>query len=280
VVRPTEQIFHATLNGSSVEVSLPSAFNEVLPGVYWGAFDEIASPAYWYIQSWLHSELGTYSDLRLGRSLSEELAACLLGGYGMPADLGLAAYRRLREQRLIFEGVSAEQLESSLSKPFTISGRSRHYRFAKQKSRYLSACLAELATLQDAEGHGDVGLRDALTSLPGIGPKTASWIVRNYRGSDHVAIIDVHILRAGRLIGLFSESHNPQQHYFSLEQRFLELASAMRVRAALLDALIWDQMRRLSPVLSGPGQRAGKPASRQRVAKQGNATRDQLTFSI
>lgn len=34
-----------------------------------------------------------------------------------------------------------------------------------------------------------------------IGPKTASWIVRNYRKSDCVAIIDIHIHRAGLLAG-------------------------------------------------------------------------------
>ena len=46
-----------------------------------------------------------------------------------------------------------------------------------------------------------VALRDWLLAIPGIGPKTASWIVRNRTGSSAVAIIDVHILRAGTSAG-------------------------------------------------------------------------------
>jgi hypothetical protein len=69
--------------------------------------------------------------------------------------------------------------------------------------------------------------------------------VRNYRGSDSVAIIDVHVLRAGRHIGLFEEELRSDQHYFRLENDFLAFAAAIDVRPALLDALMWDYMRRL-----------------------------------
>ena len=86
--------------------------------------------------------------------------------------------------------------------------------------------------------------------LPGIGAKTASWIVRNHRGSDAVAIIDIHILRAGRHIGVFPVSWQPQRHYTQLECAFLKFAEALGVRASLLDALIWDYMRRISPIRS------------------------------
>jgi endonuclease III len=40
-------------------------------------------------------------------------------------------------------------------------------------------------------------------SLPGIGPKTASWIARNWLDADDVAILDIHIMRVGQVIGLF-----------------------------------------------------------------------------
>ena len=75
-----------------------------------------------------------------------------------------------------------------------------------------------------------------------------SRIVRNHRGSDEVAVIDVHILRAGRHIGLFPMQWRPQTHYRQLESRFLEFATALKVRACLLDAMTWDYMRRLPPV--------------------------------
>src|SRR3954463_6907536 len=90
------QVMHAIISGAPRQRLLPEATDQVLPGVVWGAFDELLTPAFWLGQAWQHEALGTFSDLRLGRSLVEELAACLLGGFGMPAELGLAAYRRLR----------------------------------------------------------------------------------------------------------------------------------------------------------------------------------------
>lgn len=275
-MRPTEQIYYWVLGDQVLTIPMPSAASEVLPGILWGAFDEIGSPAYWFVQSSLHTHLGTYRDLRLGRSLSEELAACLLGGYGMPADLGLAAYSRLRERELIFPGVTADQLHRALSQPFTMSGRTRLYRFARQKARHLSQSLSLLP--QIAIDLCDVQLRDALISLPGVGPKTASWIVRNYCESDAVAIIDVHILKAGRIIGLFAESQNPQQHYFDLERRFLDLASAMGVRAGLLDALVWDQMRKFSSSLLFKGRKATASA-RNHSSKHRNSARNQVAIA-
>ena len=79
--------------------------------------------------------------------------------------------------------------------------------------------------------------------LPGIGPKTASWIVRNWLGSDDVAILDVHVLRAGILMGLFPEDCRLPKDYEVLEKKFLDFARAIQVRASLLDAIMWRDMR-------------------------------------
>ncbi|WP_438358957.1 8-oxoguanine DNA glycosylase [Corallococcus carmarthensis] len=171
------------------------------------------------------------------------MAACMLGGFGMKAEIGLAAFARLRDQELLKGTPTAEAIEVALSIPFVINGRTCGYRFPRQKARYLSACLAQLDGL---ELHAsDTVLRNRLAELPGIGLKTASWIVRNYRGSSEVAIIDVHILRAGRDMGLFSQQQEPQRHYRELEAAFLAFAAALKVSAAMLDGLMWDYMRRL-----------------------------------
>ncbi|MDZ3993341.1 hypothetical protein PspTeo4_24872 [Pseudomonas sp. Teo4] len=45
--------------------------------------------------------------------------------------------------------------------------------------------------------HSGRALRDWLLELPGIGYKTASWVARNWLDADDVAILDIHILRAG-----------------------------------------------------------------------------------
>jgi hypothetical protein len=68
-----------SLIGDTIErLELPDPNDFVLPGIRWGAFDELLTPAYWRGQAWQHERLGTYRHLRLGSTLSEEIApACL-----------------------------------------------------------------------------------------------------------------------------------------------------------------------------------------------------------
>lgn len=238
---------YANIANEVRELTLPAVHEEVLPGIRWGAFDELMTPAYWRGQAWQHSEAGEFCDFRLGRSLEEEVAACLLGGWGMPAELALAAYSRVRELDLLRPGTTAEQLEEVLSEPFLVQGRTRKYRFIRQKARYLSGCLT---VLQDfVQPKDDIVFRDQLNELPGIGLKTASWIVRNLRPQSEVAILDIHILRVGHHLALFPETWRPETHYLQLEARFIAFARAIDVSAATLDGLMWDHMRRLSAIL-------------------------------
>jgi len=249
------QVMYAVVNGALRELTLPKPDEHVLPGIRWGAFDELMTPAYWRSQAWqLAEEEGAFGDFRLGRSLVEETAACLLGGYGMPAELGLAAYGRLRARGLLIGLPSSGTLEAALSEPFQIGAVCRAYRFPRQKARYLAACLGQLKYF--AEPADDDALRDRLATLPGVGLKTASWIVRNYRASNAVAVIDIHILRAGRHIGLFDPNWTPQACYHKLERAFLRFASALGTPASLLDSIMWDQMRRMPSKSRTNGQMA------------------------
>ncbi|WP_250495406.1 hypothetical protein [Caballeronia sp. GAWG1-1] len=238
---------YAHIAGELRELTLPPITQEVLPGIPWGAFDELMTPAYWRGQAWQHTESGTFCDFRLGRSLIEEVAACLLGGWGMPAELALAAYARVREKNLLRPGVTATELEEALGEPFALGATTRKYRFARQKSKYLSGCLQQLSDFTPPED--DIAFRDRLNQLPGIGLKTASWIVRNMRPTSEVAILDIHILRVGRHLGLFPEDWRPETHYRQLEASFIKFARAIEVSAATLDGLMWDHMRQLSVIL-------------------------------
>ncbi len=122
------QTMYAHIAGELRELTLPSVHEEVLPGIRWGAFDELMTPAYWRGQAWQHTESGTFCDFRLGRSLEEEVAACLLGGWGMPAELALAAYSRVRERNLLHAGITAQDLEDALSEPCRASNKMRAVR--------------------------------------------------------------------------------------------------------------------------------------------------------
>lgn len=222
----------------------PPASAEVMPGIVWGAFDELFTPAFWAARAWLHEPERIFEPVRLGRSLIEEVAACLLGGYGIPAEVGLAAFDRIRAARVLEEGTSAQEIESLLMRPLCIAGRRVQYRFVRQKARHLAASNAILRGWA-SEPAGDRELRDRLLELPGVGPKTASWITRNWRNSDRVAILDVHVHRACQLMGLFRAGESPTRHYPRLEGRFLAFAASVNVRPAILDNLIWQTMRKL-----------------------------------
>lgn len=241
---------YATIEGAVRRLRIPDPHDEVLPGVRWGAFDELYTPAYWRGQAWQHAQLGTYDHLRLGRTLIEEVAACLLGGFGMRAELGLLAYSRLRDRQLLFGTPTATVLEHALSEPFVLNGKGRRYRFPRQKGRYLSECMAELGSMKEPKD--DLRFRDRLAELPGIGLKTASWVVRNYRQSNRVAIVDVHILRAGRHMGLYEAALVPEKHYKHLEASFLHFAKAIKTAAGMLDGMMWDYMRRMPAMQIAP----------------------------
>ena len=235
----------AHMAGEDLVLTLPAAYRHALPGVPWGRCDELFTPAYWRGQAWQHEASGTYSPGPLGRDLPEEVAACMLGGYGIPAELGIAAFNRVRRDGLMRRPPDAADLERALSMPFVLSGRSRRYRFPAAKSRALACALRGLQHIDP--DLPDRALRDALVGLPGIGPKTASWIVRNWRQSDDVAIIDVHIARAGRIAGFLPNAWTPAGNYAAMEGAFLEFSAAIGVRASVLDGLMWDYMRCIGP---------------------------------
>ncbi|MFO8089693.1 MAG: hypothetical protein R6U13_07655, partial [Desulfatiglandaceae bacterium] len=82
------------LNGDCVETArLPDPSEQLLPGIRWGRFQDFFTPAFWYTQVLMAEHRGFPEKPRLGNTLAEEVAACLLGGYGMRAELGLLAFR-------------------------------------------------------------------------------------------------------------------------------------------------------------------------------------------
>jgi len=157
--------------------------------------------------------------------------------------VGLAAYETLNRRGIIDKSfVTYDEVLQALREPIALpNGRLVRYRFAAQKSR----CLAELLNAELEPPTADRrDIRDWLTSFRGIGMKTASWIVRNWYSADDVAILDIHIYRAGVLAGVFDKRLTIARDYLVLEQRFLDFASAIDVPASLLDAVIWHQMKK------------------------------------
>jgi len=239
----------ATLVNGRIEcLELPAPHAEVLPGIAWGRFDQFFTPAFWYSQAWHVENRERISLYRLGETLQEEVVACLLGGYGMRAEVGLAAFARLKERGLMSHNQCSEAaVFAALMEPLPVCGRNVRYRYPRQRARFVAHAVGRLHR-KGVPLHSDIKLRSWLLEFDGIGPKTASWITRNFLDSDNVAIIDIHVFRAGVLLGLFDPAADVSRHYMQLESRLVSFAKALKVRLACLDTLIWAQMRRLGSV--------------------------------
>ena len=225
---------------------------EILPGVALGRPDVILSPAYWRWRCANAEEVGEGYVARES-TLHEELGFCLLGGYGVRVEVNDAFFRHLRERGVFERGArpSEGELFDLLSDRIPVSDargvRPQNYRFPRQRAARLARSLAladELAPERSAHAKAPRIFRNRLMTMPGIGPKTASWIARNWLGAENVAIIDIHVLRLGRHIKLFPERVRLPEDYERLEARFIDFAMALEVRPSILDAVIWDDMRR------------------------------------
>ncbi len=226
-------------------LKLPDSREEVQPGVKWGSAGDYFTPAFWKSFAWKSED--RYTPRPFGESLREELAACMLCGYGIPSEVGVAAFHRLKDLNLLEGTPNAERLQIALSEPLAVNGRRVRYRFFRAKASAIAAALRRFDTLAFNSYATAVEVRQLLMTLPGVGPKTASYVVRNHYGSDDVAVLDIHITRASKMLNIFPETADPQRQYFELERLFLDFARALGVRPSVLDNLMWDGMRTLEP---------------------------------
>lgn len=236
-----QEIFDVA-NGQIVRATLPPPQHHVLRGIKWGHVGCPFTPAFWATQVWLERNLDLAMEFRWGCTLVEEVVGCLLGGYGITWEMNHAAFCRLSEERVLSKGSpTATEIIELLSRPFISHRQSRRYRFPRQKGMFVAEAINRIAVEQAPTS--PPALRDWLIGFRGIGPKTASWITRNFLNCQRIAVIDVHLYRACVIMGLFSGDENVVRDYIVLEERFLDLADAFKVDPRRLDAVIWKTMR-------------------------------------
>lgn len=226
-------------------LSLPPADEEMMPGVSWGCASAPFSPAYWAARcAWPAETMPTF--VTRDGSLTEELGFCLLGGFGIRYEVNALAFERLRDNDVfdLFKPCSHETIVELLEEPLELNGRPIRYRFPYQRAHRISAMRSKLRE-DDLLILPPADLRNALQSFDGVGPKTASWVVRNLFGSDEVAILDVHIIRVCQAAGIFPQQISLPRDYAALEERFLFFAEKAGVRSSLLDAVMWAEARAL-----------------------------------
>lgn len=225
------------------QLTLPEPTQEVFPGVPWGCASSPFSPAYWIARcSWPLEDASDF--VTKDGSLTEELGFCLLGGFGIRYEVNTAAFERLREKGVFSLecDFAMSEIEDLLLTPLMVDGRNVRYRFPRQRARRLWK-MREVLRASTISLDDPLSLRDELMELEGVGPKTASWVVRNLLGSDQVAILDVHIIRVCQRLGLFPRNVTLPRDYRKLEEIFLDFASVAGVSSAQLDATIWAEAR-------------------------------------
>lgn len=232
------------LRRSAIRSEIPSGPKNKALNFVWGSPLVFGTAAYWLLQCHLYAWNREAPSFALGANLFEETVACLLGGYGIPAEVGLAAFHELRKLGLtdMSQPPAEEDVLAVLRAPLSIGEKKVHYRFPRLKAKYIAAAGRHFQDTLPASPTS-VELRDWLLEIPGIGLKTASWIVRNSTKANDVAIIDIHIRRAGVHAGFFRSSWEPGRDYAVMEKAFLSFATQAAVPAAALDTIMWLQMR-------------------------------------
>lgn len=208
----------------------------------WGFSWQFGTPAYWIeLTRERTPDQSNVASHRLADSLNEEIVACLLGGYGVSYELNVAAFEAVRAAGCIDGNLHdiEERLTAVLTAPMSMGERHVRYRYPYQRAGRVAAALRRLQSEVAPDDYDDV--RRWLLTFSGIGPKTASWVVRNQYAHTNVAIIDIHVNRAAVKAGIFDPMWTPARDYWLMEEAFLQWARCGDVTSADLDAVIWRE---------------------------------------
>jgi N-glycosylase/DNA lyase len=122
-------------------------------------------------------------------------------------------------------------------------------RFYKNKSRY----LAEARRVCDRDG--TLSIKDKIDAgnvpaarewlvrnIKGIGYKEASHFLRNIGLGDSIAILDVHILRRLRSLGVIAEVPKTltRKRYLEIESLMRDFSKRVKIPLAHMDLLFWS----------------------------------------
>lgn len=133
--------------------------------------------------------------------------------------------------------------------PRKLDGERRRYRYPRRKASLLRQAdawvrvRAPSGLLQALMERGrESERRRWLCECPGVGPKTASWLLRNVGLGNGLAILDVHILRALEGAGR-AERYILPRDYEAVELSFLAWSKELGAPPAAFDLFLWEHGR-------------------------------------
>lgn len=182
----------------------------------------------------------------------------ILGGYGISYEQNISGLSVLIEKGFINNVLyrSKEQVDYTAEllryqlclpqfEPRTKEGNLRKYRFVGTKPFTIASaglwlwdeCQWEI--ISEIKSLGTKKSRDWLCECPGMGMKSASWLLRNIGVNDDCAVFDVHILRFLSKIGLEVPDTLTTKAYLKLENILRLICEKIGVSLGSLDYLLW-----------------------------------------
>jgi thermostable 8-oxoguanine DNA glycosylase len=194
--------------------------------------------------------------------LRHELIFCLLGGHGVTFELALSATEVILRLSPFNDNWTSSQLRAAIEgrlrkpqfEPRRADGTLRCYRFPGRKARLIAEAVAWV-TEQGGIARGlaartcERDRRSWLCQCPGIGLKTASWLLRNSGWAKRLAILDVHLIRALEEANVVAETRLPRD-YELVEAAYLAWADSLGACPSALDLFLWEVQRARSAPLT------------------------------
>lgn len=165
-----------------------------------------------------------------------ELFFCILTPQSK-AEFCWKCIENLKEKDLIFNGKEEE-----------IKDQIRNVRFKNKKAKYIIEArkffLNNLSSIKSRiKNCKDVfELRDFLVkNIKGFGYKESSHFLRNMGLGENIAILDRHILKNLKNLGVINEIPKTltRKKYIEIEKKFVEFSKGLGIGAEELDLLLW-----------------------------------------
>ncbi len=144
------------------------------------------------------------------------------------------------------ETLRSAAFESRDIDPEPVLGRKEHYiRFHRTKAKHLIRLKHQFSFIETALAGQRTAfdLREWLVdNIRGLGYKEATHFLRNIGKNDCLAILDRHILRSLKRLGVIRSIPKSlsRKRYFEIERRFAEFAKNIGIPLDDLDLLFWS----------------------------------------
>ena len=166
-----------------------------------------------------------------------ELVFCIL----TPQSRGIscwAAVENMMKKGVLLAG-DASQIVKELNKVRFLYKKSEYIIEARKK--FLDDSKVSIKSIMNRINDGHEAREWLVQNVKGIGYKEASHFLRNIGFQQNLAILDRHIVKNLKLIGVLKEIPGSisRRRYLDIEKRMMEFSEAVQIPMGHLDLVMW-----------------------------------------